>query len=111
VVVTNYQTTQAGPVNPNVLMFVAGTLMAQGRWYYAISEVEFSGTNLTQQLAQLPFAVIQPTAATPYEWEGPPSLQTAQTVYMNTIGFHNGSWYMYYGAGDTFVGLATAPLR
>jgi predicted GH43/DUF377 family glycosyl hydrolase len=105
VVVTNYQTLQAGPINNNVLMFVAGTLMAQGRWYYAISEVEFSGTNLTQQLAQLPFAVIAPTA--PYELTG----QTNNTVYMNTIGFHNGNWYLYYGAADHVTALATAPLR
>src|ERR1700744_949887 len=30
---------------------------------------------------------------------------------MNSILFHNGQWYMYYGAADTVIGLATAPLR
>ena len=30
---------------------------------------------------------------------------------MNSILFHNGQWSMYYGAADTVIGLATAPLR
>jgi predicted GH43/DUF377 family glycosyl hydrolase len=105
VTVTDYQTVENGPVNHNILMFVAGTLMAQGRWYYGISEVEFSGTNLGQQLDQLTFPVIQPTAS--YELLG----QTQRTVFMNSIMFHNGQWWMYYGAGDTVVALANAPLR
>jgi predicted GH43/DUF377 family glycosyl hydrolase len=105
VAVTNYQTVAGGPVNHNIVMFVAGTLMANGRWYYGISEVEFSGTNLTQQLGQLTDAALSP--ATPYEING----RTANTVFMNSILFHNGQWYMYYGAADTVIGLATAPLR
>jgi predicted GH43/DUF377 family glycosyl hydrolase len=105
VTVTDYQTIQNGPVNHNILMFVAGTMMAQGRWYYAISEVEFSGSNLGQQLDQLTFPILQPT--TPYELLG----QTQRTMFMNTIMFHNGQWWMYYGAGDTVVALANAPLR
>lgn len=105
VAVTNYQTVQNGPVNHNIVMFVAGTLMANGRWYYGISEVEFSGTNLTQQLGQLTDAVLSP--ATPYEING----RTARTEFMNSILFHDGQWYMYYGGADTVIGLATAPLR
>jgi predicted GH43/DUF377 family glycosyl hydrolase len=105
VTVTNYQTVQNGPVNHNIVMFVAGTLMANGRWYYGISEVEFSGTNLTQQIGQLTDAALSPT--TPYEVNG----RTAHTVFMNSIMFHNGQWYMYYGGADTVIGLATAPLR
>jgi predicted GH43/DUF377 family glycosyl hydrolase len=105
VTVTDYQTTQNGPVNHNILMFVAGTMMAQGRWYYAISEVEFSGSNLGQQLDQLTFPIVQPT--TSYELLG----QTQRTMFMNSIMFHNGQWWMYYGAGDTVVALANAPLR
>jgi predicted GH43/DUF377 family glycosyl hydrolase len=105
VAVTDYQTIKNGPVSHNIVMFVAGTMMAQGRWYYGISEVEFSGSNLGQQLDQLTFPVIQPMA--PYELLG----QTQRTVFMNSITFHNGQWWMYYGAGDTVVALANAPLR
>jgi predicted GH43/DUF377 family glycosyl hydrolase len=105
ITVTNYQTVQNGPVNNNVLMFVAGTLMAHGRWYYAISEVEFSSSNLTQQLGQLTDTALSP--AMPYEING----RTPNTEFMNSILFHNGQWYMYYGAADTVIALATAPLR
>jgi predicted GH43/DUF377 family glycosyl hydrolase len=105
VTVTNYQTVQNGPVNHNILMFVAGTLMANGRWYYGISEVEFSATNLTQQIGQLTDATLSPT--TSYEVNG----RTAHTAFMNSIMFHNGQWYMYYGGADTVIGLATASLR
>jgi predicted GH43/DUF377 family glycosyl hydrolase len=105
VTVTNYQTVANGPVNNNILMFVAGTLMAHGRWYYGISEVEFSASDPTQQLGQLTEASLSP--AEPYELNG----RTANTVFMNSILFHNGQWYMYYGAADTVIALATAPLR
>ena len=105
ITVTNYQTVQGGPVNNNIVMFVAGTLMAQGKWYYGISEVEFSSTNLTQQIGQLTQAALSPSA--PYELTG----QTANTMFMNSILFHNGQWYMYYGAADHVIALATAPLR
>lgn len=105
VTVTNYQTVQGGPINNNILMFVAGTLMAHGRWYYGISEVQFSASNPTQQTEQLTEAALSP--AEPYELTG----ATANTVFMNSISFINGQWYMYYGAADHQIALATAPLR
>ncbi|HEV2635934.1 MAG TPA: hypothetical protein VGX23_12345 [Actinocrinis sp.] len=105
VTVTDYQTVKGAPANNNVLMFVSGTLMAQGKWYYGISEVEFSGSNLTQQIGQLTDATLSPT--TSYELNG----QTKNCVFMNSITYYNGQWYMYYGAGDTVVALATAQLR
>jgi predicted GH43/DUF377 family glycosyl hydrolase len=105
ITVTNYQTVQNGPVNKNIVMFVAGTLMAQGKWYYGISEVEFSSSDPTQQIGQLTDAALSPSA--PYELTG----QTANTVFMNSILFHNGQWYMYYGAADHVIALATSPLR
>ena len=46
VAVTDYQTTARGPVQHNINLFVAGQLMGQGRWFYAISEVEMSGTTI-----------------------------------------------------------------
>ncbi|MBR7835003.1 hypothetical protein KDL01_17140 [Actinospica durhamensis] len=105
VTVTDYQTVQGGPTNNNILMFVAGTLMAHGRWYYGISEVEFSASNPSQQISQLTEAALSP--AEPYELSG----TTANTVFMNSISLINGQWYMYYGAADHQIALATAPLR
>lgn len=105
VAVTRYPTVSGQGLNHNILLFVAGTLMAQGRWYYAISEVAFSGTDLTQETGQLSDAVLAPTA--PYEVNG----ITPRTVFMNSIMYYRGRWRMYYGAGDTVIALATAPLR
>jgi predicted GH43/DUF377 family glycosyl hydrolase len=105
VAVTDYPTVHGKGVNHGILLFVAGTLMAQGRWYYAISEVHFSGTDLTKETGQLSQPVLAPT--TPYEING----ITPEAVFMNTIMFYKGQWWMYYGAGDTVIALATAPLR
>ena len=68
VAVTDYPTVAGQPDNTSIVLFDAGTLMAHGRWYYAISEVEFSGTHLTQELGQLTDAVLSPSA--PYEISG-----------------------------------------
>jgi hypothetical protein len=87
VAVTDYQTVAGAPANQDIDMFFAGTLMANGRWYYAISELEFSRSDLTSELDQLTVPVLQP------------------------IIFVDGQWRMYYGAGDADVALATAPLR
>jgi predicted GH43/DUF377 family glycosyl hydrolase len=105
VAVTDYKTTAGGPVQHNIDLFVAGQLMGQGRWFYAISEVEMSGTHPSQKLAQLSDAVLAPQA--PYDIYG----YTPHTVFMNTILFYANQWRMYYGAGDSVVALANAPLR
>jgi predicted GH43/DUF377 family glycosyl hydrolase len=105
VAVTGYQTTAGGPVQHDIDLFVAGQLMGQGRWFYAISEVQMSGTHPAQELAQLPDAVLAPQA--PYEIYG----YTPHTVFMNTILFYAGQWWMYYGAGDSVTALANARLR
>lgn len=105
VAVTGYQTSSSGPAQRNIDLFVAGQLMGQDRWFYAISEVEMSGTSPAQELAQLPDAVLAPQA--PYETYG----YTPHTVFMNTILFYGSQWWMYYGAGDSVVALANAPLR
>lgn len=107
VAVTGYQTVAGGPVNHNIVLFTAGTLMADSRWFYAVSEEEFSRQQPTQLLHQLSDAVLTPTPDVPYEWNG----QTPKTVWTNSIGFHDGTWRMYFGGGDTVTGLATAPLR
>jgi predicted GH43/DUF377 family glycosyl hydrolase len=103
--VTDYPTVEGSPKNTDILLFVAGTLMAQGRWFYAISQVLYSRDKLTQQLAQLTFPVLEPEM--PYEVLG----TAFRTVWMNSIFFHNSQWWMYYGAGDTVIALANAPLR
>jgi predicted GH43/DUF377 family glycosyl hydrolase len=105
VAVTGYQTTAGGRPQHNIDLFVAGQLMGQGRWFYAISEVEMSRANPARELAQLPDAVLAPQA--PYEIYG----YTPHTVFMNTILFSANQWWMYYGAGDSVVALAKAPLR
>lgn len=107
VAVTDYQTVAGKPADHNIVVFTAGTLMANGRWFYAISEEQFSGQDPTQVLHQLSDAVLTPTPDVPYEWNG----QTPKTVWTNSIFFHNGTWMMYYGAGDTVTALATSGLR
>jgi predicted GH43/DUF377 family glycosyl hydrolase len=105
VAVTDYQTVKGGPPNHDILMFVAGNLMSQGRWYYALSEEEFSPSDMTSAADQLTIPIMAPTAS--YETIG----QTHPTIFMNTIMFHNGQWWLYYGAGDNVIALATSPLR
>lgn len=43
----------------------------------------------------------------PYEIYG----FTPHTVFMNGIFFYQNQWWMYYGAGDSVISLANAPLR
>ena len=105
VAVTNYPTSQNAPASDNVVLFVAGQLMGQGRWFYAISEIEFNRNDLTAPADQLHQAVLSPQA--PYEIYG----FTPHTVFMNNILFYQGKWWMYYGAGDSVIALANAPLR
>lgn len=103
--VTDYPTVQGRPVNHDILMFVGGTLMAQGRWYYALSEVLFSRDKPSHQIGQLTFPILEPQM--PYEVLG----DAFRTVWMNSIFLHQGKWWMYYGAADTVCCLAHAPLR
>lgn len=103
--VTDYQTRADRPAQHNIDLFVAGELMGHGAWYYAISEVEFSAKQLRHEMAQLSYPVLAPRA--PYEIYG----YTPHTVFMNTIMFYGGKWWMYYGAGDSVVALANSRLR
>lgn len=105
VAVTNYRTTAQGPVQDGIDLFVAGELMGQGRWFYAISEIQIARDNLYKDAAQLTTPVLYPQA--PYEIYG----FTPHTVFMNGIFFYQNQWWMYYGAGDSVIALANAPLR
>ncbi|BBA98175.1 hypothetical protein RVR_4262 [Actinacidiphila reveromycinica] len=107
VAVTDYRTVVGRPAHQDIVVFTAGTLMANGRWFYAISEEEFSGQDPTVMLHQLSDAVLTPTPDVPYEWNG----QTPKTAWTNSVFFHDGKWMMYYGGGDTVTALATAGLR
>jgi predicted GH43/DUF377 family glycosyl hydrolase len=105
VAVTNYRATAQGPVQDGIDLFVAGELMGGGRWFYAISEIQIARHNLFTDAAQLTTPVLYPQA--PYEIYG----FTPHTVFMNDIVFYQNQWWMYYGAGDSVIALANAPLR
>jgi predicted GH43/DUF377 family glycosyl hydrolase len=105
VAVTDYQTIAGQPARNDIDVFVAGELMGHGRWYYAISQVDFSPKNLLAPAQVLQKPTLKPQA--PYEIYG----FTPHTVFTNDINFYNGRWWQYYGGGDSVVGLANAPLR
>jgi hypothetical protein len=105
VAVTNYRTTAKGGVHHDIDLFISGYLMSHGRWNYAISEVEFRRGHLRTAAAELSQPVLRPWA--PYERYG----FTPSTVFTNAITFVGGRWWMYYGAADDVIALATARLR
>jgi len=105
VAVTDYRTTANGGTQTGIDLFVAGNLMGHGRWYYAISEIDFNRDHPQIASALLGTPVLFPQA--PYEIFG----NTPNTVFMNNIIFYRGQWWMYYGGGDSVVGLAQAKLR
>lgn len=88
----------------NIVVFIAGTLNGTGKWYYAISELLFSKSNLTQKASQLDDCILKPQE--PYE-----SGTFQNCLWMNSIILHDGQWWMHYGAGDRNIGLATAPFN
>jgi beta-1,2-mannosidase len=98
VAVTDYSRRQPD----NIVLFIAGTLNGKGKWFYAVSEMLFSKSNVTVKLAQLDDCVMKPTES--YE-----SGTFPNCIWMNSILLHNGQWWMHYGAGDRNIGLATAP--
>ncbi len=100
VAVTDYSKDQPD----NVVLFIAGTLNGKGKWFYAISEALFSKTDLTKKVDQLDDCIMKPRET--YE-----SGQNKNCLWMNCIIQHNGYWMMYYGAGDRYVALATAPVE
>lgn len=98
IAVTDYSRNQRG----NIVVFIAGTLNGKGKWFYAISEMLFSKSSLTEKVAQLDDCIVKPTES--YE-----SGTFRNCIWMNSILLHDGQWWMHYGAGDRNVGLATAP--
>jgi predicted GH43/DUF377 family glycosyl hydrolase len=104
--VTDYPSMNGGKINHDILIFVAGNLMAHGRWFYAVGEVLFSRTNLTQELDQLRDVVLNPIAS--YERDSPAS---KNAVWLNSLFFYQDQWWIFYGAGDHVIALANASLR
>ena len=100
IAITDYSPSQPD----NVVLFIAGALNGNKKWYYAISEALFSKADLTAKVAQLDDCIMKPRE--PYE-----SGTFPNCLWMNCIIQHNHQWMMYYGAGDRNVGLATAPVN
>ncbi len=88
----------------NVVLFIAGTLNGKGKWFYAISEMLFSKADLTKKVDQLDDCIMKPQET--YE-----SGQNKNCLWMNCIIQREGQWMMYYGGGDRYVALATAPIK
>jgi len=88
----------------NVVVFIAGKLNGHGKWFYSISEMLVSKTDLTKKVAMLDDSIFKPRE--PYE-----SGTFNNCLFMNCIIQHNHQWMMYYGAGDRNIGLATAPVN
>jgi predicted GH43/DUF377 family glycosyl hydrolase len=88
----------------NVVLFIAGTLNGKHKWFYAISEALFSKSDLTKKVDQLDDCIFKPRES--YE-----SGQNKDCLWTNCIIQHNGQWMLYYGAGDRYVAVATAPAK
>ena len=100
VAITDYSASEPD----DIVLFVAGTLNGKGKWFYAISELLFSKSHLTQKIAQLDDCILKPKES--YE-----SGTFQNCIWMNSIFLHDGQWWMHYGAGDHYIGLATAPAK
>ncbi len=88
----------------DIVLFIAGTLNGKGKWFYAISEILVSKTDLTKKVDQLNDCIMKPRET--YE-----NGQNKNCLWTNAVIQHNGQWMLYYGAGDRFVALATAPVK
>jgi predicted GH43/DUF377 family glycosyl hydrolase len=85
-------------------LLIAGTLNGKHKWFYAISEALFSKSDLTKKVDQLDDCIFKPRES--YE-----SGQNKDCLWTNCIIQHNGQWMLYYGAGDRYVAVATAPAK
>jgi len=100
IAITDYSKSQPD----NVVVFIAGKLNGHGKWFYAISEMLVSKSDLTKKVAQLDDSIFKPRET--YE-----SGTFKNCLFMNCIIQQNQQWMMYYGAGDRNIGLATAPMN
>jgi predicted GH43/DUF377 family glycosyl hydrolase len=101
-IVLLYNGKNADPSQPNAL--AADPKLSAGT--YSVGEALFSATDPSQLLARTDHPVFQPER--PYERTGQYAAGT--TFAEGLIAFH-GRWFLYYGTADSYVGVATAPLR
>lgn len=72
---------------------------------YSVGEALFSAANPTKLLDRTEHAVLRPTM--PYEQSGQ---YVAGTTFAEGLVAFQGHWLLYYGAADSFVGVARADL-
>lgn len=72
---------------------------------YSMLEAVFSATNTSALLGRTDEPVLEPEL--PFETSGQ---YAAGTTFGEGLVLFKGKWWLYYGAADSFVGVATAPL-
>lgn len=73
---------------------------------YSVEEALFSATDPSDLVARTGEPVFSPKL--PFERSGQ---YAAGTTFAEGLVVFKGRWWMYYGCADSFVGVATAPLR
>lgn len=73
---------------------------------YTVEEVLFRADDPTKLIGRTEQPVFQPEL--PFERSGQ---YTAGTTFAEGLVLFKGEWWMYYGCADSFVGVATAPVR
>lgn len=75
-----------------------------GQGSYTVQEALFSRKNPERLIARTDTPVLQPALA----WEKNGQYAAGTTFGEGLVLFHS-KWWLYYGAADSFVGVATAP--
>ena len=86
--------------NDYILVFLAGGIKGHR---YAITEAVYSRKNPEELLEVLEYPVLYATE--PYETEG----DYKDVLFMESLTMYQGKWWLYYGASEKFIALATAP--
>jgi predicted GH43/DUF377 family glycosyl hydrolase len=102
------------PGRDDIVLFVAGTLdriPGAGDRFYAVGETLMSRRDPRERLDVLPGAVL--AAEHPFERSADRLSMVADAgkgcIFLCSLFRHGGRWWLYYGAADQYVGLATAP--
>lgn len=102
IAVTDYEET-----GENIILFLGGRLNGdQGyngqTWHYALSQSLLKKSNPRRivEVLDTPFMI----PSEPYEQKG----FINHTLFFESLTRHSGKWYLYYGAADHMVALATA---
>jgi predicted GH43/DUF377 family glycosyl hydrolase len=103
----------ASPNTDDIVVLFAGKLWgdvwftpSNPLWYYyAISEVLFTKSNMLERIDKLDGMIILPNKT--YETNG----QFNNCIFTNSVLRHGNVWWNHYGAGDSRVAVALAPER